>query len=889
MENIRLMMGVFNDTSEYSSTSDSDEQEEEEVADSLLLSGRSQTADSSLFRSDGDRRMPQNIIRKLLNRERTGCFSSNGRKIAKEPPFKHVPNRLAFHLKEIVPYCYLDDHVFMGLSACGQFLLSYKLSYDEESINHYNFSAPYKYELYFWIYRPHCMLVNYYKVCLFDDHGVDNMKTVTMTQWLSDSHLLIVHGASASFQEDSYITIASVPKLGCRDCIQLRDNEPDKYFASGSLCIKCNLTIHTKYGRLDSDPKFDPKLNLNCPERIVIVANGFIHAVNVKLEMNKVEKRFAGCAEVRGALERVREVQQTRAEPSRVEPKVAKQQEDDAKSIVAKIIADFAECETETVPLEKTMIFSRIDKSVLDDNRSFDELIITCGSATTSSAASCNSVLTGGLEGVVGASGGEDGVGRNGLSQRNYQITAKQTPRQMLRRNCWKTSKITTVDLQGSSSGCSKNMDIAAKTYEFSEDNEKCEKISLFRKRRLADKKYEFSEDNSENIIPFNRLRAGKVRKSSPVSGGSCSSFSTSPPNYAYEMPSHLHRASPSQGFRSPCGSPVGNRCLRSPPMRSYCFNPRSPTYAKPFGMLMSPRQRRPGSSAGGGLFLSPKRECTTPEVGDRPLCSKKFERRYVEEDDAASVITSEEDDCISPGYHLSLPMEVHGSCYSDMQMISQTSYQRLQCPAVVITQNSIDLEALTFHVANHLCQRHDKQYGVFYDWACEVVALCPFSGRLTCLLLVHFTATEKNRTASCLTCAAAVDCLHHRRQFHASTLFTWDTETGEWNVEDYGDLKEVDKPSAGVKASPALSLQAFELGRELRQRRRDIEVGSEHLRVLDSCNEKSKESLSDTRNCVEFYRTSSSPRRSGYGDSSSEAVSGDSEDEAVAFFSRLA
>lgn len=229
------------------------------------------------------------------------------------------------------------------------------------------------------------MLVNYYKVCLFDDHGVDNMKTVTMTQWLNDSRFLIVHGASESFQEDSYITIASVPKLGCKDCIQMRDNELDRIFASGSLCIKCNLTIHTKYGRLDSDPRFDPKLNLNCPDRIVIVANGFIHAVNVKLEMNKVEKKFTP--------EKVQE--KTKIEPVRTEiqPKT-KKPEDDAKTIVAKIIADFAECETETVPLEKTMIFSRIDKSVLDDNRSFDELIITCGSATTSSGA-YNNVLTG--------------------------------------------------------------------------------------------------------------------------------------------------------------------------------------------------------------------------------------------------------------------------------------------------------------------------------------------------------------------------------------------------------------------------------------------------------------------------------------------------------------
>lgn len=47
----------------------------------------------------------------------------------------------------------------------------------------------------------------------------------------------------------------------------------------------------------------------------------------------------------------------------------------------------------------------------------------------------------------------------------------------------------------------------AEKAYEFTEENEKCEKLSSFRKKRLAEKKYEFSEDNTENIVPFHMLR----------------------------------------------------------------------------------------------------------------------------------------------------------------------------------------------------------------------------------------------------------------------------------------------------------------------------------------------------------------------------------------------
>lgn len=61
-------------------------------------------------------------------------------------------------------------------------------------------------------------------MCLFDDHGVDNIKTVTMSQWKTNPRVLIVHGGGGYENEDSYITIVAVPNLCCRDCKQLRDD-----------------------------------------------------------------------------------------------------------------------------------------------------------------------------------------------------------------------------------------------------------------------------------------------------------------------------------------------------------------------------------------------------------------------------------------------------------------------------------------------------------------------------------------------------------------------------------------------------------------------------------------------------------------------------------------
>lgn len=137
------------------------------------------------------------------------------------------------------------------------------------------------------------------------------------------------------------------------------------------------------------------------------------------------------------------------------------------------------------------------------------------------------------------------------------------------------TNATTTTIPSASSNSVNKNLDKAAKAYEFSEDNEKCEKISTFRKRRLADKKYEFSEDNTENIIPYNRMRSvirspalhQKISRHSPAQSNVMSYSSSPPSTFEISTSYHTHRASPSYGFRSPCGSPVGNRFhMMSPP-----------------------------------------------------------------------------------------------------------------------------------------------------------------------------------------------------------------------------------------------------------------------------------------------------------------------------------
>ncbi|XP_067617826.1 uncharacterized protein [Eurosta solidaginis] len=949
------------------SSDDSDAQGSYIQQQHVLWGGAKDTA------SNDDSDAPKNLVQKIFNRERTGSFACKTRyMLAPGRVFDQVPNRLRFCLKDIVPNCFLQGHMFMGLSACGQFLLSYKVCCNDNIFaSHYAFSYGYKYTLYFWIYQPHKPLRSFFKCCLFDDHGVDNLKKVTMTQWkCSDPRILIVHGAAENENEDSYITYVKVPRLGCVECKKLRDNEDISLFRWHMLCLKCNLTIHTKYSSTESDPKFNSHINLICPERILIVSNGFMHMLHIELmpatiannnltpqqQLQLTSCRSTPCNESSAAS--ISSVER------RLLPLTAEEQAscDNHNNIIARIISDFSDVETDSthsseVPIRatpnETITTSPGSALTFVSRKTYDEVIFTCsGSASpkaaNSSATSSTTInnvanSTDATSNTAASTSGLTNTSSGGSTARFSLINHRGRRHHRIVTKSFRNG-VTTIDLQttipSTNSPISATMADRLNAYEFSEDNEKCEKISILRKRRLADKKYEFSEENSENIVPFTKIRSAKKNPStlshyttsygssstrslhrsattSTASGSHsfynspCASPSSSPhPSHAspsnygdarHCTPPPLHRASPiaslQQGFRSPpYSSPVGAGLTRSPSRHvtqhphiyAGSISPSQHTISpatqqmlsfKPLGTLsplqvsmakrhldlsgaMSPNANVP--------FLSPRREenrvmempLQAGSMLEKPLCTKKFKRRFVEEDDAASVITSEEDDCISPGYHTSLPVEVHGSCYSEMQMVSQATYQQLNCPSVVITQHSFDLETFTYYTISALCQKNDKTYDVFYDWACELIRVCPQSQTIICLLMAHFSARDQLPTppTNCLNCARKLDCVFHRRQFECRILFTWNMENGEWEVLDYGELHECKlsdliNPIKRCGQLPVTLLQtakklAHEMSISLGKIEQDYAC---NLRVLDSNIKKSKLSVADHDNVIEL------------------------------------
>ncbi|XP_022210853.2 uncharacterized protein LOC111066489 [Drosophila obscura] len=897
---VESLSGVSSDDDDMSTVDSSDETSEEPTP-SPSLNTRT-----------------RNLAQMLYDRERSGFFSGTSRAGQKQQlPYDRVPNRLKLYLKDVIASNVMEGHIFMGLTACGQYMLSHRVvCNDSSSLNHYSFNMGYKYTLYFWIFQPFKKLRYFFTRRLFDDHVVDNIKTVSMTQWKNaGKQILVVHGAATEESEDSYITYVKVPKLGCLECKKLNDDGPYSFY--NAHCLNCHLTVHTKYSSTETDPGFQPKINLLCPERILIISNGFMHMLRIDVDTPAVST-----SSYLNQQSLVLPYPQQSLPLSQSQcfllPRTLGASEDDRgsvafpgsgseaesgneQSVVARIIADFSDIETEQT--QRTGQSNNSNNNNNNNNevqtnsiccspRSYEKLVFTpnCSATMGSSMTLPDTTLPVAKQSPVS---GEAGQSR----KRNQRIVTKSY-----------RNGITTIDVQSTPSSTS--MTDKSNAYEFSEDNEKYEKISTFRKRRLADKKYEFSEDNVENIIPFTKVRsAGRASApnfSSSAGSSTARSFHRFSPtaHFFHNSPcaspsSSPHPAHPSQtpphlGFRSP---PSSSNLMRSPSraansavaaVAAQIYNQKSPPLSqatqqmlsyKPVGPLgalsplqvsMAKRFEIGGSmSPNAGLsFLSPRRDepriVEMPVQGgvmpEKPVCTKKLRRRYVEEDDATSVITSEEDDCISPGYHTSLPMEVHGSCYSEMQMISHASYQRLRCSSVVITQHSFDLETFTYYVISLLCQKHHKIYNVFYDWAYEVISVCPLSQTVSCLLMAQFSARDQPYApmTNCLHCTGRIDCMFHNRQYECRILFTWNMESGQWQVLDYGELREMHELFNPLKrlckARLTFAQMAKKMAKEMTESLNKLPDYASNLRVLNSDIKKSKSYICDLDNMVEFH-----------------------------------
>ncbi|XP_076653216.1 uncharacterized protein LOC143359266 isoform X2 [Halictus rubicundus] len=324
----------------------------------------------------------------------------------------------------------------------------------------------------------------------------------------------------------------------------------------------------------------------------------------------------------------------------------------------------------------------------------------------------------------------------------------------------------------------------AEKAYEFTDEaQETCEKLSSFRKRRLADKKYEFCDEteDAENIVPFKHIRDQFRHR-----GCSIHQIPSSPTMSPALQNGKKHWVDSDQS--EPDDFSISQDVGAS---NDVTGDPAEKNVLRPLNQNQLPnggisRDRLAKHSAVNSSPLVPKINLQYPII----KCTAHFKRSYIEMDDEMiSVITDVEDEETGGyvSYQCVLPMLVHGSGYVQMQMISNSKAEKMIVPCVSINQLSFDIETFSHHIADWICMRFKKRYWHCSDYDIEIIDICALSGDIICLLIMKIQASEINNQTQ---------CSQERKQYEVGCKFTWNIDTSQYRITDILPMEEV-KPES--------------------------------------------------------------------------------------------
>ncbi|KAJ2946846.1 hypothetical protein O0L34_g16175 [Tuta absoluta] len=735
-----------------------------------------------------------NIVHKLFNRELYGSTSRKPNERTRKM-FERIPPRLRFCLMDIVPRSYLRGHVFMGLSQCGQFLLSFTYSCNTQVY----FRESSTFTLHFLSWVPGRKVRKVHSVPLFGEDPVDSKLAISMAQWRHNPGVLVVYGIADSCSERSCLSVIGVPRLGCKKCAAYSRNEEDSMGLEHKRCLEHNFAIHTKFFCTSDSSMYEPVVQLAYSNQIIIYTD-FIHILEIDFVKPDQERNDY---DNKSVIDR-EEINSIDMDPSTPASDVsaAFQSPKYQNNVVQNIIADFSDLEFEPYQMSKPVKLSDV-----------------MGQELCIQASSISHNLVEEWEGPS-------------PSIRTLISPPLRSPRRRPAESMSRFNETHRVQ--------------AEKAYEFVEEAEtKCEKLSMFRKRRLADKKYEFCEDNNENIVPFRVLRSN--RKYFIGNNKGASRRAKSPPVETV-LRAHNQISRPS--------SPTTSNDLKT---ALECDHNSESEY-RVMEMLDD-----------GSLKTVACHDSTSKTLSDIPVspqdpylvhsgnskCSKFFTRYFVESDDEiTSIITDSEDDCIS-GYHVALHLTAHGAGLAPLQAVGSGAWERICCnldtpPNLTLRaqQRSLDTELLCNEVCGRLCKINGKKFIYCFDWGCHVIDVCQSSGCLSGLCAMWMWASDDNESGEqCEACKdVSAGCIVHRLQYAAECLFVWDLVSGVYRTERVSMTE--DSSAEGIRMPGA------DRARELAKKLGVIAMppGNEN-RLLTTVTGRSLRKLTDVDNCIEITK----------------------------------
>ncbi|XP_065155780.1 uncharacterized protein [Atheta coriaria] len=645
------------------------------------------------------------FVNKLANRQILGKFANESHSKSKtELPFKHIHPENVFILDDLFDYSESQYmvHIYMGFTICGQYFVSYKENIDDML----GLSPLVSYELYVWRFVPGKRFAFHSKHKIFKllKHG--ELDEITFMQYPTDPYKLYCYGVVNNLTPSmSYLTILTLPiSDNCRFCNE-NVRQIDDSLSQG-WCLTHGFMLHYMFTMSQPAPTFDPNVSLAFPDYFVINTGYYIHILNTSCYKPPLPTMpfvpTTNSDEL--TLKQHFQSADTLSEASETSDNFS------ANSIVEAILEDFRDDDL-------------LDTG--DGTKPFHELNISCEPLNVTGKSYHNALVQ---KGIV-----DPRLKR--LQGKEYTFSVPQSSSSQKEKQ--------KIDKK-----------IAEKAYEFTEETEKCEKLSSFRKKRLADKKYEFSEDNSENIVPFNSLRKERryLFKSRTIKSPEFSGLFLSPR---------------SSGIRSPMQSPNSRHGQFSPAGRNiYCPGLRhSPHHSK---SPISPREYRKFNVYSPGLdsdFSDYDSKLVLRQINNLPESNskvnqpagllivdskkdesykwiKKVVRRFSNGDFENSSLLSGQsrDDYNIP---IEIPILVQTLADQHLDIIPEFKADLVTETQLIVTQRSFDYEQFVQSRAQRLCNEHDLVFLHCEDYDMELLHICPLEGFIICKSVIKICAMK--------------------------------------------------------------------------------------------------------------------------------------------------
>jgi len=756
------------------------------------------------------------IAQKLKMRQIYGKVKKKSRGVEMKA-FSRLPSRLAFFLRDVVPINALTSgHIFLGFTNCGQFLLSYTCTPNETSTSVRGFGFNYVYRLHWWSWIPYSRAKKVAEVTLFTDHDVQGAESlhISFCQWPMDSLRLVVYGyqvhdtiltdETLSNSLRCYLTVTQAPSLAnCQDCVNVASTyDADDVAEAWNSCVRLSClqhgaTVHTQFDLVSPYPRIEPRVSLKVPGTVLINTGNYLHALSIDIE-------DLGKSQQKDEL-----VNQTPSgTPLHLSEHVYRPFNPTSPAYnPTSVNVGMSEYNLGTMWSPKSMTSPHSSQYTMPSPMPSPHANYNMASPQASHSMASpygrsvaeesdyqpeNSSVNSPWSSPVPENTRKSPRIRS-MTASLLQRVSQPSPSRTTKKG---SSKFSVASNKGTAISDNKRK-LADEAYDLTAENFACdlpEKLSTFRRKRLAERKYEFTEEEEEErMLPITRLRAKKINEKGSVlsrvfqessqdlmvcvserkeEAKACTSKAPSKDIQKIEedyWSDILEEASYPELF-SPGGCIKKDTCAVSP---------RSP---KVLSAAISPR---PAASASHQEFQ----------------CKVKFTRRFIEVDDELiSVITDVEDDeggtaLALPGFLSALPMEVHGAGYTQMQMISHAVAERLTHKCIRVEQRSLDLEQFCHETATKLCAATNKKFWFINDYDVEVMDVDPCSGDVVAVAVILIQAAILTK---CQSTKFNVSSLS-RKHYQASFKFTWNLETGDYSVVDSDPFKEM----FGFKESP--------------------------------------------------------------------------------------